>query len=89
MDLQIIKNTQSAELRLYKLSKSDKQAFLQEEIELLELIKKCEILLTHPSKFDQWIIELLKEIKKKLGKPRKEIWNCCEQIKIRNLTKRI
>ncbi|BAW18342.1 DNA topoisomerase IV subunit A [Mycoplasmopsis bovigenitalium] len=71
-----------AELRLYKLSKTDKQAFLQEEIELLELIKKCEILLTHPSKFDQWIIELLKEIKKEFGKPRKtEIVN--EQIKIK------
>ncbi|TQC51544.1 DNA topoisomerase IV subunit A [Mycoplasmopsis mucosicanis] len=63
--------TAIAELRLYRLSRTDKQAFLDEKAELEAWIKKCEILLEHPSKFDEWIIELLKAIKKEFATPRK------------------
>ncbi|BAP01334.1 DNA topoisomerase IV subunit A [Mycoplasmopsis californica HAZ160_1] len=60
-----------AELRLYRLSRTDKQAFIEEKTELEELIRRCNILLTHPSKFDEWVIELLKGIKKEFGVERK------------------
>ncbi|QBF34401.1 DNA topoisomerase IV subunit A [Mycoplasmopsis phocirhinis] len=74
--------TAIAELRLYRLSKTDKAAFIAEKNELEKLIKQCEMLLKHPSKFDLWIIELLKAIKQEFGIDRRTQINE-EQIKIK------
>ncbi|WP_425411727.1 DNA topoisomerase IV subunit A [Mycoplasma simbae] len=74
--------TAIAELRLYRLSKTDKQAFVDEKNELEKMIERCNILLNHPSKFDQWIIELLKNIKQEFGTERKTTINS-DEIKIK------
>ncbi|QSF13408.1 DNA topoisomerase IV subunit A [Mycoplasma sp. Mirounga ES2805-ORL] len=63
--------TAIAELRLYKLSKTDKEAFLKEKSELEENIKLCELLLNDSSEFDKYLINILKDIKKQFGRPRR------------------
>ncbi|WP_027334751.1 DNA topoisomerase IV subunit A [Mycoplasmopsis felifaucium] len=63
--------TAIAELRLYKLSKTDKQAFLLEKTELEELIKKCSLLLNDENEFNLYLIAVLQEVKKKFGCERK------------------
>ncbi|QJR43522.1 DNA topoisomerase IV subunit A [Mycoplasma miroungigenitalium] len=81
-DFTINQATAIAELRLYRLSKTDKEAFLAEKLELEELIKRCELLLSDSGQFNDWIIEVLKEIKKEFGIPRKTTINQ-EEIKIK------
>ncbi|VEU78205.1 DNA topoisomerase IV subunit A [Mycoplasmopsis columbinasalis] len=63
--------TAIAELRLYKLSKTDKEAFLREKVELETNIAQCELLLNDSNAFNKWLIELLKTIKKEYALPRK------------------
>lgn len=63
--------TAIAELRLYKLSKTDKEAFLLEKEELEKQIKHVEMLLNDKEAFDQYLIETLQEIKKQFGRPRR------------------
>ncbi|WP_324672645.1 DNA topoisomerase (ATP-hydrolyzing) [Mycoplasma sp. 888] len=63
--------TAIAEMRLYRLSKTDKQAYLNEKLQLEKDIKKISKLLIDPKAFDQYIIEQLMEIKVKFGTPRK------------------
>ncbi|MGY5139650.1 DNA topoisomerase IV subunit A [Mycoplasmopsis gallinarum] len=63
--------TAIAELRLYKLSKTDKFAFLEEKSNLEKEIKQIEILLNDENEFNLYLINLLTEIKKIYGKPRK------------------
>ncbi|MBZ4226499.1 DNA topoisomerase IV subunit A [Mycoplasma tauri] len=60
-----------AELRLYRLSKTDKNAFLAEQSELEALIANCELLLNDQNEFNKFLIELFQTIKSKFGKPRK------------------
>ncbi|MCT4469620.1 DNA topoisomerase IV subunit A [Mycoplasma sp. HS2188] len=81
-DFTINQATAIAELRLYRLSKTDKAAFIAEKADLEKLINQCEILLKHPSKFDLWVIELLKAIKKEFGVERRTTINE-EEIKIK------
>lgn len=63
--------TAIAELRLYKLSKTDKEAFLLEKEELEKLIAHCELLLSDENEFNLMLIETLEAIKKQFGRPRK------------------
>ncbi|WP_029512617.1 DNA topoisomerase IV subunit A [Mycoplasmopsis iners] len=65
--------TAIAELRLYKLSKTDKAAFLAEKEELEAQIKRCETLLNDEDAFNQWLIEILKQIQKEYGIPRRTL----------------
>lgn len=64
-----------SELRLYKLSKTDKEAFMLEKEELDKLIAHCKLLLLDADAFNQYLIELLQEIKKHFGRPRKTTIN--------------
>ncbi|AKF41450.1 DNA topoisomerase IV subunit A [Mycoplasmopsis canis] len=63
--------TAIAELRLYKLSKTDKIALLNEKGELENTIKRYELLLSDDNEFNNFIIEELKLIKKLFGWERK------------------
>lgn len=63
--------TAIAELRLYKLSKTDKEALNQEKEELQKNIGLFELLLSNEDKFNEYIINELKKIKKLFGYPRK------------------
>ncbi|WP_406614006.1 DNA topoisomerase IV subunit A [Mycoplasma corogypsi] len=62
-----------AELRLYRLSKTDKEAYLLEKAELEDLIKKLRLLLSDENEFNNHIIEQLKFIKKEFPTPRKTV----------------
>ncbi|EGV00591.1 DNA topoisomerase IV subunit A [Mycoplasmopsis columbina] len=72
-DFTLNQATAIAELRLYKLSRTDKQAFLKEKEELETNIKFCQNLLDNEDEFNKWLIEILKEIKKEYGVPRKTL----------------
>ncbi|UWV80180.1 hypothetical protein NW072_03155 [Mycoplasmopsis felis] len=63
-DFSQIQSTAIAELRLYRLSKTDKEAYLKEKEELEKEIQRLEELLINPNKFNQYIINQLEEIKK-------------------------
>ncbi|UUM19858.1 MULTISPECIES: DNA topoisomerase IV subunit A [unclassified Mycoplasma] len=60
-----------AEMKLYRLSKTDKEAFLQEKTELEEQIAKISNLLENEKDFNKFIINQLLEIKKEFATPRK------------------
>ncbi|WP_406615957.1 DNA topoisomerase IV subunit A [Mycoplasmopsis hyopharyngis] len=60
-----------AELRLYRLSKTDKEAFLLEKQDLENQIAHMELLLSNPEEFDKYLIQTLKDIKKEFAVPRK------------------
>ncbi|WP_036452735.1 DNA topoisomerase IV subunit A [Mycoplasma buteonis] len=62
-----------AELRLYRLSKTDKEAYLIEKAQLEELIKNIKLLLNDKNKFHEFLISQLQEIKKEFATPRKTI----------------
>ncbi|SYV97908.1 DNA gyrase subunit A, partial [Mycoplasmopsis edwardii] len=66
-DFTVNQATAIAELRLYKLSKTDKLALLKEKEDLENQIKRIELLLTDENEFNEFIIEQLKEIKKLFG----------------------
>ncbi|WP_406616995.1 DNA topoisomerase IV subunit A [Mycoplasmopsis adleri] len=63
--------TAIAELRLYKLSKTDKEAFLIEKGDLEKLINHCELLLSDEEEFNKYLIETLQDIKKMFGRERR------------------
>ncbi|RIV16524.1 DNA topoisomerase (ATP-hydrolyzing) [Mycoplasmopsis gallopavonis] len=60
-----------AELRLYRLSKTDKEAYLQELRELEDLIAKIRLLLSDQGEFNNYLINELKLIKNDLAQPRR------------------
>ncbi|MGZ9800758.1 DNA topoisomerase (ATP-hydrolyzing) [Mycoplasma sp. AC1221] len=68
-----IQATAIAELRLYRLSKTDKQAYLKEKEDLEKEIAHIEQLLSDPQKFNNFIIKILNEIKKEFASPRKTL----------------
>ncbi|WP_322900401.1 DNA topoisomerase IV subunit A [Mycoplasmopsis felis] len=72
-DFSQIQSTAIAELRLYRLSKTDKEAYLKEKEELEKEIQRLEELLINPNKFNQYIINQLEEIKKLFCSPRKTL----------------
>ncbi|UWV94412.1 hypothetical protein NW062_06530 [Mycoplasmopsis cynos] len=59
--------TAIAELRLYKLSKTDKLFLINEKSELEKLIKRLMLLLSNESEFNEFIIKALIEIKELFG----------------------
>ncbi|WAM07210.1 hypothetical protein ONA23_03315 [Mycoplasmopsis cynos] len=59
--------TAIAELRLYKLSKTDKFTLINEKSELEKLIKRLMLLLSNESEFNEFIIKALIEIKELFG----------------------
>ncbi|QKT05162.1 DNA topoisomerase IV subunit A [Mycoplasma sp. OR1901] len=63
--------TAIAELKLYRLSKTDKVAYLNEKNELEKEIKRIQLLLNNEDKFNEFIVENLLLIKKEFGTPRK------------------
>ncbi|VEU75669.1 DNA gyrase subunit A [Mycoplasmopsis maculosa] len=69
-DFTLNQATAIAELRLYKLSKTDKQAFLIEKEELEKNIRRCKLLLDNEEEFNKYLISVFEEIKKKFGRPR-------------------
>ncbi|TDV23558.1 topoisomerase-4 subunit A [Mycoplasmopsis mustelae] len=66
-----IQATAIAELRLYRLSKTDKQAYLKEKNDLENEINYIKELLDDSQKFNKFIIEILLDIKKQFGAERK------------------
>ena len=64
-----------AELRLYRLNKTDVSIYLSDRETLQEKIKFCEDVLKDENKFNEYLISILKEIKKDFGIPRKTIIN--------------
>ncbi|MBT1322813.1 DNA topoisomerase IV subunit A [Mycoplasma bovis] len=63
--------TAIAELRLYKLSKTDEHTFILEKQELEEKIKQCELLLTNPDEFNNYLVSLFRDLKHKFGRIRR------------------
>lgn len=62
-----------AELRLYRLNKTDVSIYLRDKEDLLEKIKFCKSVLENESEFDGYLISVLKQIKKDFGIPRKTL----------------
>ena len=62
-----------AELRLYRLNKTDVSIYLSDRETLQEKIKFCEDVLKDESKFNEYLISVLKQIKKDFGIARKTI----------------
>ncbi|MEA4115650.1 DNA topoisomerase IV subunit A [Mycoplasma sp. 744] len=62
-----------AELKLYKLSKTDKTLFLKEKEELEKQIAHYQLLLNDENEFNNWLIQILKSIQKEYGSERKTI----------------
>lgn len=67
----LIQATAIAELRLYRLNKTDVSIYYNERTELEEKIKYFELLLTNEDEFDKYLIMIFKEIKKEYAKERK------------------
>ncbi|WP_280135646.1 DNA topoisomerase IV subunit A [Mycoplasmopsis bovis] len=70
-DFTLNQATAIAELRLYKLSKTDEHTFMFEKQELEEKIKQCELLLTNPDEFNNYLVSLFRDIKHKFGRIRR------------------
>ncbi|MGL5205715.1 MAG: DNA topoisomerase IV subunit A [Metamycoplasmataceae bacterium] len=68
-----IQATAIAELRLYRLNKTDVSIYLRDKEDLLEKIKFCKNVLDNQNEFDQYLISILKQIKKEFGVPRKTL----------------
>ncbi|UUM19117.1 DNA topoisomerase IV subunit A [Mycoplasma sp. 1018B] len=62
-----------AELKLYKLSKTDKTLFLKEKEELEKQIAHYQLLLNDENEFNNWLIQILKSIQQEYGSERKTI----------------
>lgn len=62
-----------AELRLYRLNKTDVSIYLRDKEDLLEKIKFCKNVLENENEFDSYLINVLKQIKKDFGIPRKTL----------------
>ncbi|WP_432750060.1 DNA topoisomerase IV subunit A [Mycoplasmopsis bovis] len=70
-DFTLNQATAIAELRLYKLSKTDEHTFMLEKQELEEKIKQCELLLTNPDEFNNYLVSLFRDLKHKFGRIRR------------------
>ncbi len=70
-DFTLNQATAIAELRLYKLSKTDEHTFILEKQELEEKIKQCELLLTNPDEFNNYLVSLFLDLKHKFGRSRR------------------
>ncbi len=70
-DFTLNQATAIAELRLYKLSKTDEHTFILEKQELEEKIKQCELLLTNPDEFNNYLVSLFRDLKHKFGRSRR------------------
>lgn len=70
-DFTLNQATAIAELRLYKLSKTDEHTFILEKQELEEKIKQCELLLTNPDEFNNYLVSLFRDLKHKFGRIRR------------------
>ncbi len=70
-DFTLNQATAIAELRLYKLSKTDEHTFMLEKQELEEKIKLCELLLTNPDEFNNYLVSLFRDLKHKFGRIRR------------------
>ncbi len=70
-DFTLNQATAIAELRLYKLSKTDEHTFMFEKQELEEKIKQCELLLTNPDEFNNYLVSLFRDLKHKFGRIRR------------------
>ncbi|WP_029906422.1 DNA topoisomerase IV subunit A [Mycoplasmopsis opalescens] len=70
-DFTLNQATAIAELRLYKLSRTDKEAFLLEKEELLKNIALCKLYLNDEGEFNKFLISILSEIKREFATPRK------------------
>ena len=67
----LIQATAIAELRLYRLNKTDVSIYINEKQELEEKIAYFKLLLTDPNEFDKHLIAMFKEIKKEYAVDRK------------------
>ncbi|MEE3928362.1 DNA topoisomerase IV subunit A [Mycoplasmopsis ciconiae] len=70
-DFTLNQATAIAELRLYKLSKTDKDLYLKEKEELEKEISRIELLLSDPKQFRSFLINLLLDLKQQFPSPRK------------------
>ena len=62
-----------AELRLYRLSKTDQSVYFEEQEILYKRIKNLEDILGLESNFNKYLISLLRQLKKEYSQPRKTI----------------
>ncbi len=67
----LIQATAIAELRLYRLNKTDVSIYYEEKKELEDKIANFKLLLSDSSEFDKHLISIFKEIKKEYGVERK------------------
>lgn len=77
----LIQATAIAELRLYRLNKTDVSIYFKEKEELEQQIKFFELLLKDSNEFDQYLIDMFREIKKEYSIPRKTFINE-EELKV-------
>ena len=64
-----------AELRLYRLNKTDVSIYLKDKEDLSEKILFCKTVLENEKEFDSYLISILKQIKKDFGIPRRTLIN--------------
>ncbi len=69
----LIQATAIAELRLYRLNRTDVSIYHEEKKELEEKIAYYKLLLSDSNAFDQHLIEMFKQIKKEYARPRKTL----------------
>lgn len=69
----LIQATAIAELRLYRLNRTDVSIYHEEKKELEEKIAYYKLLLSDSNTFDQHLIEMFKQIKKEYARPRKTL----------------
>lgn len=69
----LIQATAIAELRLYRLNRTDVSIYHEEKKELEEKIAYYKLLLSDSNTFDQYLIEMFKQIKKEYARPRKTL----------------
>ncbi|MBN3535049.1 DNA topoisomerase IV subunit A [Mycoplasma procyoni] len=70
-DFSEVQATAIAEMRLYKLSRIDQQTYINERDLLEDRIKKLKNLLSDEGAFNNYLIDILKQIKKEFGTERK------------------
>ncbi len=64
-----------AELRLYRLNKTDVSIYLKDRDDLTQKIIFCKNVLENKNEFDSYLINILKQIKKDFGIPRRTLIN--------------
>lgn len=71
LNFTLIQATAIAELRLYRLNKTDVTIYFEEKQELENKIANFKLLLSNQDEFDKHLISIFKDIKKEYGKERK------------------